>query len=89
LFFRKTDKPGSHFSWATRDLDFGVKSSERLVTPKVGASKRLCPRDLMARGAARKRGVSKACPEFVEGHLPALGEVSAHGSVLRGRFAAL
>jgi hypothetical protein len=33
----------------------------------------------MAQGAARKCGVSK--------HLPALGYVSAHGSVLRGCFA--
>src|SRR5258707_15188384 len=31
------------------------------------------PTDLMAQGAARKRGVSK--------HLPALGDVSAHGMI--------
>src|ERR1700734_50632 len=45
-----------------------------------GASERLRPTDLMAQGAARKRGVSK--------RIPALGDVSAHGNVLRGRFAA-
>jgi len=30
LFFRKAYKSGEHFSWATRDRDFGVKSRERL-----------------------------------------------------------
>jgi hypothetical protein len=44
-----------------------------------GASERLRPTDLMAQGATRKRGVSK--------RIPALGDVSAHGNVLRGRFA--
>jgi hypothetical protein len=58
------------------------------ATAKVGLRNGCAPTDLMARGAARKRGVSKACPELVEGHLPALGDVSARGSVLRGRLAA-
>ena len=45
-----------------------------------GASERRRLSALMAQGGARKRGVSK--------HAPALDPVSAHGSVLRGRFAA-
>src|ERR1700733_16118802 len=44
-----------------------------------GTSERQRFRDLMAQGAARKRGVPKACPELVQGQAPALGSVRAHG----------
>jgi hypothetical protein len=76
----ETDTPQAP---ARRRWLLGLKKAsqrEREITAKVAATERLRPRTFMAQGVARKHGVSK--------HGPALSDVRAHGSVVRGRFAA-
>jgi hypothetical protein len=75
IVFQKLPKSLASLPMGHARPGLGVKDREWLVTAKVGLRNGCAPTDLMAQGAARKRGVSN--------DTPALGDVSAHGSVLR------